>query len=198
MRYEHSVPIVDTHITIPISHAQGNTSTLTFHPIIEDAIKKIMAKTRTTFIDVSIAISAPQIHEEYILLSDATPPHSIFNRAGQKNIIWDYRYLFPIDTGEHCFYLVTIPQYILLPYKLLCIKNGWQLRIMTSYTAALLHYYEWHQAKQFRRIELGKQMVINQYMIDRIIEQLNYTRQLRPALIEASLIGLFITHKYLL
>lgn len=146
-----------------------HVSVLTGQESIAIFIDDFAKRHRLSSVTISMAVSAPQMKEEFVFLSHATPDLCAFNFQKPIHLMWNYRYLFPVDDGQHCFYMAAISQQVLFQYKLLIIRNGWGVRMMTGYQASLLSLYEYIHHDAFRTIQFAQQMAAYNYDVSRLV-----------------------------
>lgn len=99
------------------------------------------------------------IAEKYVTLPTSTPHRTDFDMPKNNSIQWEYRYLYSDHDGQHIFYVYTVPQSLILQYKLLAIALQCNLIGITTKTAALLDAYKHIFGTAFRKSQLAVDMM---------------------------------------
>lgn len=116
---------------------------------------------------IGCALDVPYVQDHVIQNAQATPSSSFFSFERPVHLVWDYRYLFPVDDGIHCFYISAINQPTLLMLKLIAIKNRWDIGLLTSKTSSYLYYYFASMGQ--RSAMLRDSMMRYQYNIEALV-----------------------------
>ena len=157
--------------------------------VINNFIKKNKIKKPL----ITIAINGPSVFEKVITLSTSNPTeqdfelenifNDIINRTGnlntnnlnnkiftnKNNIKFNYTYLCPaISEGLNIgfnFYICGISQAQLFQYKLLTLKTGGNLTLVTTELAALIELYKYTKDQNFSQSQLAIDLSKNSYNI---------------------------------
>lgn len=109
---------------------------------------------------VAFALHGPVVMEQFIAMPTSTPHRNDFNiPSTARNVVWEYRYLYPNDDGQFVFYVYSVPRFVVLQYKLLAIAAQCNLITMTTQTMALLSAYQHFFGSAFRRSQLAVDMM---------------------------------------
>ena len=117
---------------------------------------------------VSFALSGPQIQEQFVTLTTATPHRDNFSVSNNPHMHWQWTYVYPNDAGKFTFYLCGIPQQLLFQYKLLASSTPLNLLTISTPRMALLQLYRFIYGSAFRHAQLA----IDMQRYHNIIEQL--------------------------
>ena len=115
---------------------------------------------------IGIAINTEHIHEQLVRLSQASPQPHTFISEKLKAMIWDYRYLFALDDGQHLFYLCALPRSFLFSKQLLAATMNLQLTTLTSGYMALINTYRTLFGSAFRNSTLALDMLGFNYKLE--------------------------------
>lgn len=108
---------------------------------------------------VAFALQGPAVTEQFIAMPTSTPHRTDFTISNSAHVLWEYRYLYPNDDGQFVFYVYSVPQSVVLQYKLLAIAMQCNLITMTTQTMALLSAYQHMFGSAFRRSQLAIDMM---------------------------------------
>lgn len=132
---------------------------------------------------LSVALSSPLAHEEFVRLSKASPSLNDFALKQTPQWIWQYHYLHALDDGHHLFYLKGIKKSHYFEYQLLAHQTNLNLVVLTSNYTAQLKAYQHLYGKAFRQSQLSLDLAKNNYNIAACMSRDNIARlmQVNPA-----------------
>ena len=108
---------------------------------------------------VAFTLHGQAVTEQFVAMPTSTPHRTDFNVTDARNMLWEYRYLYPNHDGQFVFYLYSVPRSVVLQYKLLAIAAQCNLITMTTQTMALLSAYQHLFGSAFRRSQLAVDMM---------------------------------------
>lgn len=114
---------------------------------------------------LSVVLSSPLMHEEFVRLSKASPQPLDFQLKHFQTLLWNYQYLHALDDGNHLFYVNGIKKTTHFEYQLLAHKTKLKLIAFTSAYAAQLAAYVRLQGKTFRYTKLSLDLERVEYNI---------------------------------
>ena len=122
---------------------------------------------------ITIAINGPSVFEKVITLSTSNPTKQDFgleNLKNTKNLKFNYTYLCPaISENTNIgfnFYICGISHAQLFQYKLLTLKTGGNLALVTTELAALIELYKYTKDQIFNQSQLAMDLAANNYNIN--------------------------------
>lgn len=128
---------------------------------------------------LSVALSAPLIHEQFIRLSTASPQLQDLPTLQLRKLLWDYRYLHTLDDGQSLFYLCGIERSHIFSQQLLAHQSNLYLMNISSSYMALIQAYRALFGFAFRRSQLALDLIAHNYKLDEIISVENMHRLVR-------------------
>lgn len=160
--------ITDSQKHIPtLKGYQIYDCTTTSHP---EALAQFIQAYALKYSRIGIAITTEHIHEQLIRLSHASPHPHAFLSEKFKTMIWDYRYLFALDDGQHLFYVCAMPRPFLFSKQLLAYAVNLQLTTLTSGYMAIIHTYRTLFGSAFRNSTLARDMLGFNYKLEESIK----------------------------
>ncbi len=152
----------------------GDMSTIT----VRDCITEFTQKNKLKKISLHIALSSPLLHESFVRLNHATPKPSDFINPTTKKLIWDYRYMHTLDTGEHLFYLCGMARHTLFHYQLMAHTLDLDMRAITSTYMAVINAYATLFEPTFRQSKLTADLIKSNYKLEESIDHYLLLQQL--------------------
>lgn len=134
--------------------------------IVEQTIKQFVSQYNIHYSSLGIAVAAPDIHEQLIRLSHATPSIKDFANSTLAKMLWDYRYLHSLDDNQHLFYVCGIARSTMFTYELISHKSELHLTSLTSSYMALLYAYRTLFGPAFRQSQMALDMIRTDYKIE--------------------------------
>ncbi len=109
---------------------------------------------------IAFILHGPAVTEQFVAMPTSTPHRTDFGMANSaRNLLWEYRYLYPNDDGQFVFYLYSVPRFLLLQYEMLAVAAQCNLITITTQTMALLSVYQHVFGTAFRRSQLAVDMM---------------------------------------
>ena len=109
---------------------------------------------------IAFILHGPMITEQFVAMPTSTPHYTDFGIAQKtRNVLWEYRYLYPNDHGQFVFYVYSVPRSLVLQYQLLAVAARCNLITMTTRTMMLLSAYKNIFGVAFRRSQLAVDMM---------------------------------------
>ena len=133
--------------------------------VINQHVQHFVKKYDLKHSRVRIAIAAPLIFEQFIRLSKASPSASDFAIPALKKMVWDFRYIHTLDTGDHLFYVCGINRADLFAQQLLAHACSGYLSTVTSFYMALAQAYRALFGPAFRQSHMALDMLKHNYSL---------------------------------
>jgi hypothetical protein len=132
-----------------------------FNPtLIKEYICSFLVEHNLSDAFIAFILHGPLITEQFVAMPTSTPHYTDFGSAQTtRNVLWEYRYLYPNDHGQFVFYVYSVPRSLVLQYELLAIAARCNLITMTTRTMMLLSAYKNIFGVAFRRSQLGLDMM---------------------------------------
>lgn len=127
--------------------------------LIKKYITSFLQEHDLTDAFVAFTLQGAAVTEQFVAMPTSTPHRTDFNVANARNMLWEYRYIYPNHDGQFVFYVYSVPRSVVLQYKLLAIAAQCNLITMTTQTMALLSAYQHLFGSAFRRSQLAVDMM---------------------------------------
>jgi hypothetical protein len=152
--------------------------------IIEDHLHQFIKTHQLSHAFLRIALATPHLHEQLMRMACATPTIQELSTSDLKKMMWDYRYLHPLDDNQYLFYVCGIAQPTLFMHQLIAHKTNLHLATLTSSYMALLQSYRTLFGPAFRQSGLAIDMIRHNYKLENSISLDSIARLVRipPAL----------------
>ncbi len=144
----------------PLNNLELTNLTLFNPTVIKQYIISFLCEHKLQDAFVAFTLHGPAVHEQFVTLPTSTPQHTDFNSArNTRNVVCDYRYLYPNHNGQFVFYVYSVPRSVVLQYELLAIAAQCNVITITTQTMALLSVYQHMFGSAFRRTQLAVDMI---------------------------------------
>lgn len=131
-----------------------------FNPtLIKQYIYSFLEEYKLSDAFVAFIFHGPAVGEQFVAMPTSTPHYIDFGFVNTRNVLCEYRYLYPNDHGQFVFYVYSVPRSIILQYQLLSIAARCNLIAMTTRTMMLLSAYKNIFGIAFRRSQLAVDMM---------------------------------------
>lgn len=141
----------------PLHHLESAQSILFNPTYISGRIITFLKTYNLNHAFVILGISGPTIVESIIELPIASPTPQDFHFPKLRSLIWDYRYLYPLD-HRFAFYLCGISREHLAQYQLLAITTRTNIIGITTERMALLKLYQHRHGAAFRYSQFARDL----------------------------------------
>ena len=143
----------------PLNNLELTHLTL-FNPVlIKKYISSFLQQHNLVNAFVIFILHGPSLVEQFIAMPTSTPHRADFGIANNASVLWEYRYVYSNDQGQYVFYVYSVPQSLILQYKLLAIATQCNLITITTQTMALLSAYKNIFGAAYRRSQLAVDMM---------------------------------------
>ncbi len=148
-----------------------------FNPThIKKTITSFLQKHHLSNTCIVFGLSGPGLKEKMLTLSKASPTPDDFTLPITKDLLWDFRYLYPKENGTSIFYVYGIPQHLLFQYQLLAIAAQLNVIKITPIRMALFHAYKFFHGHAYRQGKLALDMTQYNNMIEQTFTQDSLSR----------------------
>ncbi len=148
-----------------------------FNPThIKKTITSFLQKHHLSNTCIVFGLTGPGLKEKMVTLSKASPTPDDFTLPITKDLLWDFRYLYPKQNGTHVFYGYGIPQHLLFQYQLLAIAAQLNVIKITPIRVALFHAYKFFHGHAYRQGKLALDMTQYNNMIEQTFTQDSLSR----------------------
>jgi hypothetical protein len=159
---EHGVAplVLRAYKQYPLNNLELAHLTLFNPTVIKKHITSFLCEHNLQDAFVAFALHGPVVHEQFVTLPTSTPHYTDFNSAqNNRNVVYEYRYLYPHHNGQFVFYVYSVPRSVVLQYQLLAVAAQCNLITITTQTMALLSAYQHMFGSAFRRTQLAVDMM---------------------------------------
>lgn len=155
--------------------AQGKLCNAT---LIEKHISSFLKKHDLANAYLTFALRGPELYEAIIDAPTTQPTMRDIPVPKKLHHVWDYRYLYTNDNAHAALYVCSISQALLLQYKLMAIRQHWQLLSITTISMGYIHAYVHSHGAAFRHSKLGHDLARCNNRLDAIVPDMIIRRQL--------------------
>lgn len=136
------------------------------HTQLSSALALFVAHYQLTGALLSISMSTPFMYEQLVRLSYAHASANDFHGIPLSQLLWDFRYLHPLSSGDHLFYVCGINRPTLFRYQLLSTQNNLHSISISSWYNALIQAYKTIFGPAFRISQLAIDMEQSNYHLE--------------------------------
>lgn len=136
---------------------------------IKEIVSEFLTVHQKTNSFIAFSLQGPAITEKLVHSPSSTFNANNFNTQDRGYVERGYHYMYPHDHGTFVFYTYSVPQSLLLQYKLFAITTRLNLVTITTQRMALLNMYKYIFGPAFRSTQLAVDMHLHNNMIERLI-----------------------------
>lgn len=136
------------------------------HAQLSHALAHFIKRYQLTGALLSISMNSPIIYEELVKRSDAHATAQDFNAPQISKLLWDFRYLHPLSSGDHLFYVCGINRPTFFSCQLLATQHKMHIIAITSWYNTLIQAYKTIFGPAFRMSQLAIDMESTRYHLE--------------------------------
>ena len=195
---KNSTPtMLKAYASYPLNNLEYHNA-LVFNPTyLTHCIQNFIHQNHLEHAYCMLSISGKSIVEAITTLPIASPQPTDFSFTKLRNLLWDYRYLYPNNNDQFDFYVCGITQSLLVQYQLMAIALPVNLLVITTELMALLNLYKRQYGPTFRHSQLARDMMRHNNDIHQLftLDTIRRNLAIKPSLsidIEQEKLGLLL------